>query len=627
MSGDRLTLSTPQGTDPKGISALEHAAEDASAKAYQLADLKAHVKALEKGNADIEKLIAKAEQKPPANASKKTAPGKSSHVAHAQGWKAICTEPDLCKVGKDIIAFDSFATLDKHHKASPDVKARGTHVYRKGDMIKGVQADAGKHIESGTSQGSGHVKILDGHNNVKVNNIPIAKHDGNCLINCDASGKGGAKGKLVTEQKSITASASNAGNPQAPPGQRTSEKLARLKQAKAKLEAGQLDFNALDDYVNFKESNAGFDGFIGKIQGTPGSASDYAAQATRGVLGFVKDGVMGIGEMAYEGIKAVPKIGRSLYTSSGQAISQLDAQIFAENIQLGNITPGTIGQGALDIGKAMVKPVTDPWKKGQYVEAGTRAVTEVGTLAFGWIKGSKAAQAAKAADALKAEQAAEAAKVAAAADAAKAEELAAAAKADAAADGVHVASRTTKLRELLENKWGKGEVESALKEKRSDPKLDALLSDDEYLSIRAYTSNLYTDINPALRSGAPGEWSQLVEEASNGMEKMAKNGYDFDGMVRRDVTFSTQDIERLFKNSGEFSDPAFLSTSTKLDGVFTGNTTILVEGRSGIQINALSEYATEAEVLFKPGTQFRVIKVIDGTVGSNTKIYLEEILK
>jgi hypothetical protein len=307
-------------------------------------------------------------------------------------------------------------------------------------MIKGVQADAGKHIESGTSQGSGHVKILDGHNNVKVNNIPIAKHNGNCLINCDASGNGGAKGKLVTEQKSVTASASTASNPQAPPGQRTSDKLARLTQAKAKLEAGQLDFNALDDYVNFKDGNAGLDGFIGKIHGTPGSASDYAAQATRGVLGFVKDGVMGIGEMAYEGIKAVPKIGRSLYTSSGQAISQLDAQILAENIQLGNITPGTIGQGALDIGKAMVKPVTDPWKKGQYVEAGTRAVTEVGTLAFGWIKGSKAAQAAKAADALKAEQAAEAAKVAAAAEAAKAEEVANAAKTEAAADGVHVKS-------------------------------------------------------------------------------------------------------------------------------------------------------------------------------------------
>ncbi len=40
--------------------------------------------------------------------TKSTAPGKTRHVAHAKGWKAICTAPDFCKVGKDIIAFDSF---------------------------------------------------------------------------------------------------------------------------------------------------------------------------------------------------------------------------------------------------------------------------------------------------------------------------------------------------------------------------------------------------------------------------------------------------------------------------------------------------------------------------------------
>ena len=277
--------------------------------------------------------------------------GTSKHVAHAQGWNAVCTEPDLCKVGKDIVAFDSFATLDQQHKASPDVKARGTNVYRKGDMVKGVKADAGKHINSGTSQGSGHVKILDGHDNVKVNNIPIAKHDSKCMINCDANGNGGAKGKLVTEKKSVTTSATPASNPEPPPGKRTSEKLERLKSAKAKLESGQLDLNALDEYVNFKGSNSQLDELIGQIKGTPGSASDYAAQAARGVLGFVKDGVMGIGELAYEGIKAVPKLVRSQYTDTGQAINQLDGQIFAENIRLGNITPGTIGEDALNIGK------------------------------------------------------------------------------------------------------------------------------------------------------------------------------------------------------------------------------------------------------------------------------------
>ncbi|MET3120346.1 hypothetical protein AAKU64_004598, partial [Undibacterium sp. GrIS 1.8] len=148
---------------------------------------------------------------------------------------------------------------------------------------------------------------------------------------------------------------------------------------------------------------------------------------------------MGIGEMAYEGIKAVPKLIRYQYTSTGQALGQLDGQILAENIKLGNITAGTIGQDALDIGKAIVKPVTDPWAKGQYVEAGTRAVTEIGTLGLGWIKGSKAA---KAAEALKLEEAAKAAKIAEAtkaAELAKAEQMADTAK--SVDDGVHVRFR------------------------------------------------------------------------------------------------------------------------------------------------------------------------------------------
>jgi hypothetical protein len=265
-------------------------------------------------------------------------------------------------------------------------------VYRQGDIFKVVQGDAGAQLIAGTSQGSGCVKIIEGHSNVKVNGIPVARHDSKAMVNCNAAGAGGALGKLVTEQKSVTSTASGATNPDAPPGKRTSERLERLKAAKAKIEAGQLDFNALDEYVNFKQANHGLDSLIGGIKGTPGTAGDYAAQATRGVVGFVKDGVMGIGELAYEGIKGVPKLARMNYTSDGQAISQLNGAILAENIKLGNITPGTVGQGALDIGKALVKPITDPWGKGQYVEAVTRGAAEVGTLIVAPLKAAKAAK-------------------------------------------------------------------------------------------------------------------------------------------------------------------------------------------------------------------------------------------
>jgi hypothetical protein len=435
---DRLTLSQP--------SAKDIAAEDKIIRAYQAADEAKSQKSLDELN-DLKKRldalkqeVKQAQTKPPPPA------GKTRHVAHAtKDWKAVCTAPDICKLGKDLVAFDSYATLEKKKTAAPNVKACGTQVYCKGDLIQGVQADAGQHVSSGTSQGSGHVKILDGHDSVKVgpDKKPIARNDSNCLVNCDASGNGGTTGKLVTAQKSVGgAPASKASNPDAPPGQRTSERLDRLKEAKAKLESGQLDFNALDEYVNFKDANKGLDGLIGQIQGTPGTLGDYAAQATRGLLGFGKDIVTSVGELAYEGIKAVPKLGRMAFTSNGQALNEINGQILAENIHLGNITPGTVGQGALDIGSAIVKPVTDPWKKGNYVEAVTRGAAEVATLPIAWTKAQRAAQAAKAKVAL---DAAEAAKAKAALEAEEGLKAKAAQEADEAAkagDGVHVSGKS-----------------------------------------------------------------------------------------------------------------------------------------------------------------------------------------
>ena len=162
------------------------------------------------------------------------------------------------------------------------------------------------------------------------------------------------------------------------------------------------------------------------------------------MLGFAKDIVMGIGELAYEAGKAVPKLGRMAYTSTGQAITQLDGAIFAENIRLGNITPGTVGQGAIDIGSAIVKPVTDPWNKGQYVEAVTRAAAEIATLPIAWTKAQKAAQATKIKAALELENAAKAKAVLELDEAAKAKAALDAGDAAKLDDGVHVNAPVTK---------------------------------------------------------------------------------------------------------------------------------------------------------------------------------------
>lgn len=417
-SGDKLKLSDPKGSAPDGNAVLgQRSLEDQFAERAQLIDNEKRIAQLERSNAALEAQLSRNE--PAVAVANAGAHGKVSHIAHAEGWQAICTAPDFCKVGKAVVAFNSFATLDQQQTASLNVKARGTAVYRKGDIIKKVQGDAGKHIVSGTSLGSGHVKILDGHDNVKVNGIPVARHDSRCLINCDASGVGGAHGKLVTERKSVGGGGSTSKDAVSA-GERTSEKLAALKKARASVADGMLDLDAMDEYVNFDQSNQVLSDLIAQFSGTRGTALGYAAEVTRGVLGFGKDLAMGVGEMAYEGIKAAPKLVQLTQTQSGKVLAQLDAQILGENIKLGNITLGTVGRGALNIGKAIVKPVTDPWAKGDYVEAVTRGATEVGTLGLGWLKGNKAARVAKAADASKAADAARAAAVAKSADAAAA---------------------------------------------------------------------------------------------------------------------------------------------------------------------------------------------------------------
>ncbi|HGL4259864.1 polymorphic toxin type 15 domain-containing protein [Burkholderia dolosa] len=103
-----------------------------------------------------------------------------------------------------------------------------------------------------------------------------------------------------------------------------------------------------------------------------------------------------------------------VFTSAGREAAILDAKILAENIRVGNITPGTVGNSALNIGKAIVKPVTDPWSKGQYTEAVTRGLAEAVTLPLASTKLAKVAKLGEAGDAskaLKAEKAIEAEKI------------------------------------------------------------------------------------------------------------------------------------------------------------------------------------------------------------------------
>ena len=344
--------------------------------------------------------------------------GLVRHIAHADGWLVVATEPDLCQVGKCVVAFSSFAQLDYKHAASPDVKARGTPVYRVGDLFKNTQANAGAHIVSGTSLSAGYVQILEGHSNVKVNGIAVARHDSACRINCDSTGFGGARGQIVTMTKTVAPPPAKGGAAPPAAAARVSKKLLALKALREKVIAGRLDFDAFDEFIDFDRTNSVLDGWIGKIQGTPGTVGDWDAQLGRGLIGGAKDLAFGLSELFYEGMKCVPKLVRRFSTSDGQLLAALDEQILLEEISLGNVNATSIAQDAGKLALAMARPVTDPWAKGQYVESVARGGFEVITFGSGLLKAGRAAKAKKLLDVAKAKDAAAAATAASASPAA-----------------------------------------------------------------------------------------------------------------------------------------------------------------------------------------------------------------
>jgi RHS repeat-associated protein len=179
--------------------------------------------------------------------------------------------------------------------------------------------------------------------------------------------------------------------------------------------------------------------------------------------------------------------------------------------------------------------------------------------------------------------------------------------------------------DLLNRKLGPDKVSDMLAAKRANKELDQLLTDDEYLAIRGYTSNLYGDINPALRRGDAGEWSPLVKNAESGMDKMAKNGHAHEGAAKRGATFTDAQIAELFPEGGTFKDPAFLSSSSKTDQAFPGNTTIEIASRKGVKVQSLSEFAHESEVLFPPGTEFQVVSKEFNSQSNTWNIVLQEV--
>ena len=156
-----------------------------------------------------------------------------------------------------------------------------------------------------------------------------------------------------------------------------------------------------------------------------------------------------------------------------------------------------------------------------------------------------------------------------------------------------------------------------------DPWLDEVVSQHPELDregvrgIWDYTTNDGYDVmNNNMRQIGPNELSvqERIDATNRGLDQLPK----YDGTTYRGTNLP-QDVVDHINNGGNYSDRAFSSSSTNpnvADSFFNPNrenpTRMTIDGHSGSNVGPFSAARSEAEILFRGGTEF---EVLSNTVG------------
>lgn len=138
------------------------------------------------------------------------------------------------------------------------------------------------------------------------------------------------------------------------------------------------------------------------------------------------------------------------------------------------------------------------------------------------------------------------------------------------------------------------------------------LTAEEAAAIRSYTGNTYRTLNNALRSGRYASDMHLqayVDAAQHGLAKMPK----YVGRSARGMSFGEVELKKVlatYRKGAVVEDSAFVSSSYGEQAAFGGNVFLQINGKTGVNISSFSKYGGEREVLFMPGTRFRVDDVV-----------------
>lgn len=154
------------------------------------------------------------------------------------------------------------------------------------------------------------------------------------------------------------------------------------------------------------------------------------------------------------------------------------------------------------------------------------------------------------------------------------------------------------------------------------------MTDPELAGTYAYTTSDstwgYGPVNEALRSGDERRIAQFrnyKDTVNDGLARLP----DFTGTVYRGTTLP-EDVLAQHREGAVVTYEAFTSSSRSRDSAFSGSHRFVIQSKHGKQVEALSRYGREREVLFPAGTRFRVLRV-EARGGSNYQrdIWMEEI--
>lgn len=140
---------------------------------------------------------------------------------------------------------------------------------------------------------------------------------------------------------------------------------------------------------------------------------------------------------------------------------------------------------------------------------------------------------------------------------------------------------------------------------------EAALTPEEAGAIKAYTGGIYRSLNDPLRRGEYASRPALqayVDAAQHGLAKLPK----YRGLSSRGVSLSEDRLKAALSTYHEgavIEESAFVSSSTGGRAAFSGNLYFRIQGKRGVDVSSFSHYKNEREVLFAPGTRFRVDKV------------------